>query len=712
MSVEDLSLVDETFFDQQVSVDRDQQIVVSLRDAFPEPAVILAANLQLTWTGPAADVSMIELASPDNDWHATLRITHDPDSCQTCVIRITVRGSVRALRQNIDSDPENCLLASDEFCTAAFTCQDDAPRLIGDSALAPPESFLLEPIYPLSELHQPPSALAPVCYRASARYECRIRSGQFCIDSPGGSSCSVHQDNEGAIDTCAPMLEAHPECTLSRSGCTESGIGHGDWCYVESHTYRCPESVVGPSVRIHTTQPCSGQIRCAGDDCLDQRFAEQSIDSLADGMAGMMIAQTYASDWQAPADPNRSAPAPPRLFPGKPYECRKALGGTIDCCDQTETSVESEWFAKFQRHLRRANATDSLARYASAGPHGSWKTLAESRNWSLDQLSKELTSGPETVSGGDNPVLDPDDGSIVGGSRLLQPMNDEFRDESRFDHMAEVGWACSVEEFDLANQRELGHCLSIGSYCHHQVLGACLDKRDVFCCFNSAASRTLRETIAGPDGAARGAFGTARNPQCEGVSVDETRMQSLDITDLKGRLARAGVVPSATDVLSRSSTERLTGSGSNLADGDRSTVQQRTQDRLGQILGADVRDALHAEGVAAIPSLTAHDHAGQLSFAPAYLQVAPGRVLIVSVLRQGTAGEVSVQVVPGDGGHWPAGMPAISETLSWADGQDGFQQLSLTIPRSAAGSFVLRLTNPSGGAVLYPNDQATVKLVP
>ncbi len=712
LQVEDLSRTDATFLDEQIRFDHDERIVVSIADIYPVDARILSANLQLSWAGPASDVSILETASADNDWRMTLQIVHDANLCTSCLVNVSVRGSVRALRQTAESDPEDCLVGSDEFCSAVFNCDDAAPRLIGGAPLQPPESLQLVPLYPRSQQHQPPDALAPVCYQATARYECRIRSGEFCADLPAGRDCAEYHDSEGMIDTCAPMLVEHPDCSLARSSCAEGGSGHGEWCYVESDTYRCAESVVGQSVGIQTVQPCSGQIRCAGDDCLDRRFDENAFDTVADGMAGMMIAQAYASDWQDTAETRGSDATPPRLFPGKAYECRKALGATINCCDQTETDVEQEWFSKYQRHMRRANATDTMARYASEGPHGSWKTLAESGSWSQEQLSKALTSGPETVSGGDNPSLDPDAGSIVGASRLLQPMNDEFREESRFDHMGEVGWACSAEEFDLANQRELGHCLSIGSYCHHNVLGACLDKRDVFCCFNSAASRSLREAIAGPSGVADGAFGTARDPLCHGVLVEQARMESLDITDLKGRLKRGGVLPDASDVLARSSSERLTGSGSNLADTYRPTVQQRTQERLSQIPGGRVRDALYAQGAAAIPSLQEHKNAGQLSFSPAYFRIESGRALVITVLRQGTAGEISAEVTSGDSAHWPEGMPALSQTLVWADGQSGFQRISLPIPRGTSGEFQLRLTNPTGGATLYPNDQATVKVVP
>lgn len=705
MTLIDLSEQDKVLFDASPTVSGQEQFLVNVSDDFPEGTAIIAIEPSIEWDGDVAAVRWADPPSPANGWAGTLVVDPDTELCpSSCNVQIRVTASVRAVQQQLSSDPEGCLLDSDEFCQAAWTCRDAIPRNVGGAPLIGVEAAGLQPLYPSNAISLPPNALDPICYEATADYRCQVNTGEFCVDTPAGQRCTTNTDENVLADTCAPMLLQHPTCAFVRTACTENGVGHNDFCYVESQVYRCSTEVTGPSVAIHTTNQCAGQIRCAGDDCLDRRFDENGFSTIADGMAGMMVAQSYAADWQ-PMDQQRSSPTEPKLFPGKPYECRKALGGSISCCDETQTDAEEQWFAKYQRHTRRANAKDSLSRYADEGDHGSWKTLAESNQWSSAQLDRPLTSGPETITAGNNDDLDPDQGSVVGSTTLLQPMNDEFKQESRYDNMSDVGWACTAHEFDLANQREIGNCIAIGSYCHRSVLGACIDKRDVFCCFNSPATKAIREAIAGPDGIANGAFGTARDPHCEGVLAEQARVQQLDVTDLKGRLAAAGVIPEADQLLARSSAESLTGSGSQLSDGTRQTVQDRSNLRLAQINGVGVRNALFAEAAAAKPVLGAEETRGQVSFSPAYAVAAPGRPLLLGIQRQGTKGAASVRVV---GTAWDA-RALIDTELTWADGVDGVQTIRIDVPTTASGRIELRLI-PQAGIDAYPNDRAIVEV--
>ncbi|WP_170113501.1 conjugal transfer protein TraN [Ahniella affigens] len=706
MALVDLSEQDKVLFDAHPAVSGPENFLVRVSDSFPDGTSIIALQSSIEWDGDVAAVRWSDPPTLENGWEGTLVVDPDAELCTTsCSVQIRVLASVRAVQQQFSSQPDGCLLDSDEFCQAAWTCRDDAPRTAGGLPILGVDAAGLQPLYPSNPISAPPSSLDPVCYQATADYRCRINTGEFCVDTPTGQHCTTNTDENVLVDTCAPMLLQQPTCAFLRSACTESGVGHNEFCYVESQVYRCPTEVTGPSVAVHTTNQCAGQIRCAGDDCLDRRFDEDGFSTVADGMAGMMVAQSYAADWQ-PLQDQRSTPPEPRLFPGKAYECRKALGGSISCCDETETDAEQKWFSKYQRHTRRANATESLSRYSNEGAHGSWKTLAESNQWSSEQLDRPLTSGPETITAGNNDDLDPDQGSVVGSTTLLQPMNEEFKEESRYDNMGDVGWACTAHEFDLANQREIGNCIAVGSYCHRSVLGACIDKRDVFCCFNSPATKAIREAIAGPNGVALGAFGTARDPHCEGVLAEQARVQQLDITDLKGRLAAAGVIPEADEVLARSSAERLTGSGSQLSDGARQTVQERTNMRLAQIRGSGVRDALYAEAAAAKPALEAVETRGQVSFAPSYTMATPGKPVLLGIQRQGTKGAASARVA---GTLWD-GSSTINTELHWSDGSDGLQTIRIDVPKTASGRIELQLV-PDAGINAYPNDRAVIEVV-
>jgi len=706
MQLVDASLPDHPVFDRVVVLPSDSNIEIDVDAGLSTASIMLSAHLNITWQGPAVGVDIVEAPDRTNGWSARLLIRPDPAACPSCSITLRVVADLRAVTQVFVSEPAECLFDSDAFCTAQFTCNESMAPVIGGTSITADEVRGLIPLYPSASHHLPPDALAPLCVAAHANYDCRFQEGRLCIDTPTGPRCTTNTQDTVVADTCTPMLQQFPDCRLSRRACTEGAEGAGGWCHVETETWRCPNLVTRPGVVIDTHQPCAGQIRCAGNDCMDRRFDEQGQHTLATGMAGMMLTQVLASDWQAA--PDQRSGQTPLLLPGKPFECRKALGGAIDCCDETHTDAPRDWFDKYQRHLRRANATDALSRYAGEGSHGGWLDLASSTDWQRTQLDRPLTSGPETITTGTNAPSPPTPGSIVGQTRLLAPMNDEFIEDARYEHMNEVGWACSAREFDLANQREIGNCLSIGSYCAHNVFGACLDKRDVFCCFSSPASRVLRESIAGPEGVASGAFGTARAPRCQGIVTERADLSTVDLSDLEGRIADADLLPSAETLRARSSAERLTGSGSHLAHGYRPTTQQRTANRMSAIDGAGVRDALFDEASSLVPALVANDVPGQVSFAPAYQRITAGGVAFATVRRQGRKGAVTATVVVESG---TAVVPALREILRWPAGDDSDRIVRIPIPVHVRGILQLRLMDATGGIRFEPNDSAIFDIV-
>ncbi|AVP99320.1 hypothetical protein C7S18_20045 [Ahniella affigens] len=665
-------------------------------------------------------VSLIVAPSPENNWTATVQLEATDGACVSgCDVQLRLHGGLRAVRQVVTSDPPNCLLDEDAFCRADFSCEQTVLPVLAGTPMQSAEAQAIPPLYPPDQRHQPEDPRWPVCTTARARYHCEIQSGSFCTDGPKGQHCVDQTDDSVLADTCAPLVQAMPQCELQASHCTEGAMADSQWCYVESVQYNCPETMTVPSATVTTTQPCAGQIRCAGHDCLDTRDQESSLADLADGMAGMMIAQTFTSDWQAPD--TRSADtsqAPGRIFPGRAYECRKALGGSISCCDETETDIEAEWFARYQRHIRRSQARDAAARYADQGAHGSWKTLAEQDQHALADIQKPLTSGPETVTAGQDGSLNPDPGSSVGASRELSEMNAEFIADKRYEYLDDTGYACSVQELDLAIQRELGHCLPVGSYCERHVLGACLDKRDVYCCFNSVASAEIRASIARDAPEATTPFGTPRDPNCSGLLIEAARPKSVALPNIKAHLAAASLIPDASNLLAQSSSEQLTGTGSELADGARPTTQDRTAYRMAQIDGAKVRDDLFAETSAQVPILSATDAPGQIAFAPAFVQTTANRPLFAQVLREGKGGAVSVavqvtRVQDLQGAALPVAAVSLSaDTISWADHEAGIKTIIVQLPAGFVGSIELQLDHPSGGAVLYPNDRAELRVMP
>lgn len=85
--------------------------------------------------------------------------------------------------------------------------------------------------------------------------------------------------------------------------------------------------------------------------------------------------------------------------------------------------------------------------------------------------------------------------------------------------IVQIAYACTEDEFALVAQRDQKNCHYIGSYCKSKVLGACIEKREVYCCFKSPLARIMNEQIRLQGdilGEEYDGFGTPKNPKCTG----------------------------------------------------------------------------------------------------------------------------------------------------------------------------------------------------
>jgi len=85
---------------------------------------------------------------------------------------------------------------------------------------------------------------------------------------------------------------------------------------------------------------------------------------------------------------------------------------------------------------------------------------------------------------------------------------------------------CSAEEIAFSRMREEGRCHYVGTY-KNRVLGAKREAKQVFCCFPSKLARIFQEQ--GRVQLHKG-WGTAKNPNCNGLAMQE--INKLDFTKI------------------------------------------------------------------------------------------------------------------------------------------------------------------------------------
>ncbi|EPP5738656.1 conjugal transfer protein TraN [Vibrio cholerae] len=160
-----------------------------------------------------------------------------------------------------------------------------------------------------------------------------------------------------------------------------------------------------------------------------------------------------------------------------------------------------------------------------------------------------------------------------------------------FNLLVNVIYECEEEELDLAMKRELLSTHKIGSYCKTEVLGACIEKRQSYCVFDSPLSRIMMEQIyAQPQMNLN--WGTAKRPNCTGVGIqdlDKVDWDKVNLDEWIGILISTGNYTDMVNV----NIDSLTGKGSNLntqqGGTDRNNVLEANRERMENIDADEVR---------------------------------------------------------------------------------------------------------------------------
>ena len=719
-----------------------------LGSKLPDGAKIMSVDLTLTWEGNVANVIVVNEPSLANNWTAMLGIVYnqaaqvctdpngatctagDPNcTCAAQWVHATYAGTINYVQETISSDPPNCLLDTDQWCTAQWACSDDTPRTVFGIDVGTALSGQLGELYPQRAQNRPPSSLSPICYRAAARYDCPYQVGNLgCWTGADGlTHCFENAPGGLSANTCM-SLRQRMDCHMTTQRCNQDARGYMDFCYVYTDTFNCDEYVNTPIVQEETHFTCTGTARCMGEECVKPPTPEQQR-GLAQAQASLMLVQHMLADYTFESTTNRNArrakkAAPkaaaatndPKVFPGTAYTCRKALGGTLNTCGKTETSAVADWMDLYVKHERQGNANAAAANLRAQGEpeEGSWSKLAEPQQQNYATMSQALTSKLENITGGADANKASKSakagGTVIGTTAQIQPMSDYFKQYARENYTnSRTTWFGTDEEWELANQRELGSCSLVGAYCKNRVLGMCAEEVNTYCCFNSPISKKVRDQLAdnNPDN-----FGTPRNPNCDGVTMQEATSEKAaktDLTDWIARMGKAGVLPTPDNVQGFSDVDRLTGSGSSFDDHTRKNAIVRTSERVAAIPQEQVYGAVEVETSGTVAhDLTEEAVEGNLAFSPALTIGQPGQPVVISVRRYGTRGRVGVGYSTSDGtGIVDRDYRAASGALVWEDGETGLKtftvQLLKTPDTIGVRTINLTLSAPFGGARLFPN---------
>lgn len=102
---------------------------------------------------------------------------------------------------------------------------------------------------------------------------------------------------------------------------------------------------------------------------------------------------------------------------------------------------------------------------------------------------------------------------------------------------------CNSEERLLDTLEDKGLCHYVGSYCSKKVLGVCVTKKQVSCCFQSKLTRIIQEQGRPQLGKT---WGEPKKAVCEGFTVDEFSrldLSQMDFSEIYSEFLEAAKLP-------------------------------------------------------------------------------------------------------------------------------------------------------------------------
>lgn len=123
------------------------------------------------------------------------------------------------------------------------------------------------------------------------------------------------------------------------------------------------------------------------------------------------------------------------------------------------------------------------------------------------------------------------------------------------DCCADKGWGqdiglaqCSAEEKGLAQAKEKGLTIELGTYCAEKVLGVCIRKKKGYCQFDSKMARIVQEQGRSTLGLT---FGSAKHPDCSGITPEQLQkldFSKIDFSDFYQDLQNNMQLPSSSSI--------------------------------------------------------------------------------------------------------------------------------------------------------------------
>lgn len=318
------------------------------------------------------------------------------------------------------------------------------------------------------------------------------------------------------------------KCNLQSSACTEqSEIGT---CLITENKYRCETK----PATTHNVLDCSKTAFCPGGNCFDTGYEPDK--DFGPAMALLEAAReigVYGNEAS--------------IFGGFAESCRIRLFGLGNCCNKSSKggtknnnlafklaaevgSTTLEFGSRYMYDALFTRQTNILVDSGMGAMLGGVApdSMLASFTPSIGLYGFSVSIGAPTAGfvtqalGGSVYTL----GSIPGTNMVFGFDPYTFVIAIVIQVIMEMT-SCDEDEIILAMKKGQNLCVSFGKYCSKKRLGACMERKESSCCFNSRLARIINEQGRAQLGKG---WGSQKHPDCSGFTAAE--LEKLDFSKI------------------------------------------------------------------------------------------------------------------------------------------------------------------------------------
>lgn len=205
-------------------------------------------------------------------------------------------------------------------------------------------------------------------------------------------------------------LEENPKCGFISQKCVGGAEGASGYCYVDEQVWDCGDDVEVGSATVSTSYQCDGPVRCMGTDCYNP--VDEKSDDFAYAAAALQIAQFAENDLDC-GDEQGSLDC--KVWVGEHMECKKAVGGWVDCCEAPEGVSLMDYVNLTMNTLNVANKLGAFGPMAKQ--QGLWSYGADmvGQGWSSVMSSMPWSTAADAATAGSSQLASTTASAFIQG---------------------------------------------------------------------------------------------------------------------------------------------------------------------------------------------------------------------------------------------------------------------------------------------------------